>query len=656
MSLPSCLTTSQPLLWLHVAGDGLIALACLLILLALLHIVRQRTGRPFAWVAWLFGAFMLAGALAHATAAFSACEPIDWLPGVLKALVAAVSLATAGVLYRLAPRLLAQLSGGQLREANAALQREIASRRQAEAELVRAKAEVEALLGKTTEQAQQASALLDRFFDVAPVGLALLDQQARFIRINPALARITRRAPEDYLGRQVEEVARMAPQTIAAIRSVARTGQSQLDLEVSRPDEDGTERHLLTQHFAIDLPGGGRLVGCVVQDISYQRAVERQREEALAAAEEANRAKDQFLAKVSHELRSPLQVALSCAEVLKRTPDLPATARKFVDRLAHAVSMQARMINDLLDLSRILSGKLHVVNEPIDPAMPLLRILDHWSTQAQARGVAIDASAVHPGQAMVDADPARLEQIYANLIDNAVRFSGEGGHVLVGGQSSRGHWRFFVRDFGAGMPREDLLRVFEPFAQGADQPKSGKGLGLGLAIVGSLVETFGGRVWAESAGPGTGATFVVELPRLVGDSHPPSDFGEAIGVPRLDGLRVLYVEDEEEVAAAMRDGLERLGAQVASASSYPQARELLQGLGLDAVVTDLNLGEDGSGHDVAEALRALPQHHLVPIVAVSAFGTRDDVAATREAGFADHLVKPVDVAAIAHALRRVVLR
>ncbi len=656
MSLSSCLTASQPLLWLHVASDGLIALGWLLLPVILLGIVRRRPDIPFGWVAWLFGAFMVAGALAHALAAWAPCGPMEVLSGALKALAAASSLATAWVLFRLTPRLRAQPSDAQLREANVALQREIASRREAQAQLVRAKAEVEALLGKTTEQAQQASALLDRFFDVAPVGLALLDQQAQFVRINPALARITGRAPGDYLGRGVSDVPRMAPQTIAAIRAVARTGESQLDLEVSRMDEDGTERHLLTQHFAIELPGGARLVGCVVQDISYQRAVERQREEALATAEEANNAKDHFLAKVSHELRSPLQVALSCAEVLKRTADMPASARKFVDRLAHSVSMQARMINDLLDLSRILSGKLNVVNEPVDPSTPLLRILDHWGAQAQARGVALDTSGVHAGQAVVEADPARLEQIYANLIDNAVRFSNQGGRVLVGGQSSRGHWRFFVRDFGAGMQREDLRRVFEPFAQGADQPRAGKGLGLGLAIVSSLVDTFGGRVWAESAGPGTGATFIVELPRLVGDSHPPSYFGEAVGVPRLDGLRLLYVEDEEEVAAAMRDGLERLGAHVEVAFSHPQARELLQQLQLDAVVTDLNLGEGGSGHDVAHTLRALPQHNLVPIIAVSAFGTRDDVAATREAGFADHLVKPVDVAAIAQVVRRCVLR
>jgi two-component system CheB/CheR fusion protein len=318
--------------------------------------------------------------------------------------------------------------------------------------------------------------------------------------------------------------------------------------------------------------------------------------------------------------------------------------------------MQARMINDLLDLSRILSGKLHVANEPVDPAVPLLRILDHWTAQAQARGIAVQAEGVRTGQAVVEADPARLEQIYANLLDNAVRFSSEGGRIVVGGQASRGRWRFFVRDFGAGLQREDLRRVFEPFAQGEGQPRSGKGLGLGLAIVRSLVDAFGGRVWAESAGPGQGATFIVELPRLVGDSHPPSDFGEALDTPRLDGLRLLYVEDEQDVAAAMRDGLERLGAQVEVAFSLAQARELLHRLPLDAVVTDLNLGEGGSGHDVAALLRALPQHQLVPIVAVSAFGTREDVAATREAGFADHLVKPVDVATIAQVLRRVVLR
>lgn len=651
-----CITASPSLLWLHLTGDALIAFAYLLIPWAMLNIVRRRRDIPFGWIAWLFGAFIVACGMTHAMEVWTLWEPVYWYSGVLKAFTAAVSLATAWVLYRITPQLLAVPSGEQLRAANAALEREIASRRAAEAELIRAKAELEALLGKTTEEAQQASALLDRFFNVAPVGLAVLDAQLRFVRVNPALLRITQRREEDYLGRPLDEVPGMAPETLAAVHTVVQTGEAQLDVEVSHVDRDGGERHMQAQHFAVGLPGGVRLVGSVVQDISYQRAVERQREEALAAAEEASHAKDQFLAKVSHELRSPLQVALSCTEVLKRTPDMPQGARKYVDRLAHSVSTQARMINDLLDLSRILSGKLHVVNEPVDPVRPLLRIMDHWNAQAQARGIALDTTAVKPGRAMVEADPTRLEQIYANLIDNALRFSAAGGRVVIGGQSSRSYWRFFVRDFGAGMRREDLRRVFEPFAQGAEQPRAGKGLGLGLAIVSSLVDAFGGRVWAESAGPGTGATFIVELPRMAGDSHPPSEFGDVIGVPRLDGLRVLYVEDEEDVATAMRGGLEQLGARVEAAFSFAQARELLQRLELDAVVTDLNLGDGGSGHDVAAALRELPRHNLVPIVAVSAFGTREDVAATREAGFADHLIKPVDVATIAHALRRVVLR
>jgi CheY-like chemotaxis protein len=201
-------------------------------------------------------------------------------------------------------------------------------------------------------------------------------------------------------------------------------------------------------------------------------------------------------------------------------------------------------------------------------------------------------------------------------------------------------------------------KVFEPFAQGVSQPKTGKGLGLGLAIVKSLVEAFDGDVWAESAGRGRGCTFVVELPLLtMGDSTPPSSFGEEEEEqgpmrPRLDGMHILYVEDEAAVALAMRAGLQNLGADVDVAASQAEAARKLAGMPqLDAVVTDLNLGDGGSGHGVALALREQPRHAHVPVLAVSAFGTPEDVAATQEAGFAEHLIKPVSATAVARAIR-----
>lgn len=506
------------------------------------------------------------------------------------------------------------------------------------------------------QEAWDGAGVLDRFFDTAPVGLLLIDEDMRLLRANAAAARAARREANTHVGSRFHEIPGISQQAVEAVRAALQTGQPHSNISVFRRTEDGDELHLLGSYFPIVLPSGRRMVGGVVQDVSYQKTVERQREDALAAAQEASLAKDQFLAKVSHELRSPLQVALSSTEVLKRVPGMPEEARKFIERLAHAIAMQARMINDLLDVSRILSGKLHVANEPLDPLQPLQRILEHWNAQAAQRQVRLEMQGLLPDQAVVHADPARLEQVYANLLDNAIRFSAEGGTVQLGAHTSRSHWRFFVRDFGAGMEGDEIRNVFEPFTQGAAQPRSGKGLGLGLAIVRSLVDAFGGRVWAESAGPGLGCTFIVELPLLVQDSTPPSTFGgleEPRPSARLDGVHLLYVEDELAVAQAMEAGLTRLGAQVTTAASCDEALALLRALErVDAVVTDLNLGEGGSGHEIAVALRAMPRHAMVPVLAVSAFGTPEDVAATREAGFAEHIVKPVGTAAVARAVRR----
>jgi len=647
-----CLNTSQPLLLLHLVSDGLIALAYLLIPWALLHVVRRRPDLPFGWVAWLFGAFIVSCGLTHALEVWTLWDPVYWYAGVMKAFTAAASLATAWVLYALMPAALSLPSADQLRQANRALEREVLSRRQAETELTKAKAELELLVGAKTRQAEQSATVLHRFFENAPLGLVLLDSDLRFIRVNAGLTAATGRAAGEYANARMDTLEGMPGAAVVAARQVVQTRQAQQGLQVSRALPDA--RDWLVSFFPIPLGRTDLLVGGVVQDVTYQRRMEQQRIEALSAAQQANRAKDQFLAKVSHELRSPLQVALSSAEVLRRVPDMPSLGRKYVDRLSHAIGMQARMISDLLDVSRILSGKLHVANEVVDPALPLLRVLDHWTSVAQGRQIALDASTLQPGQALVEADPARLEQVYANLLDNAIRFSTPGSRVEIGASAGKGsRWRLFVRDHGVGLAREEIQEIFQPFVQGDAQPASGKGLGLGLAIVKALVEAFGGRVWAESQGAGRGATFFVELPIDLDATAPSSFLQEPEEAPRLDGLRVLYVEDQPQVASAMQDALGQLGAKVSVANSYEDALDQLKARHVDVLVSDLNLGGRRGGTDVLLAMRAMARHAGVPAIAVSAYGTQDDRRQTQAAGFTEHLVKPVDSLTVAHAIRRV---
>src|SRR3569832_440699 len=236
-----------------------------------------------------------------------------------------------------------------------------------------------------------AAAVLDGFFEVAPLGMVVLDERFRIVKVNQAVPRTTGRDPNDFLGVALTDIPTIPRAVFEPLEKVRDTRQ-RASMEFSLPLPDGTTGTWTLVFFPIDLQDGSFLIGVIVRDITSRRRGEQAVQEARAAAEEANRSKDQFIARVSHELRSPLQVALSSAEVLKRMPDMPPNARKFVDRLGQSVAMQARMINDLLDVSRILSGKLHVTMEAVDPALALLNIAEHWAAIAQQRGITVDVS------------------------------------------------------------------------------------------------------------------------------------------------------------------------------------------------------------------------------------------------------------------------
>lgn len=648
-----CISASQPLLLLHLVSDGLIAFAYLLIPWAMWKVVRERDDMPFSWVAWVFGAFIVACGITHAMQMWTLWYPVYWYSGVAKAFTAVVSLGTAWLLYVVTPQLLAFPSARQLRESHASLEREVAARQLAEVELKSAKAELEVLLGRSTAQAQRTAAVLDRFFEVAPMGLGLLDESERLTRVNPALPRLVGVAANLHVHAPPASVENMPREFVAALDEVAATRHARTNVEAARRVAGEGNQVLLGSFFPIELDDTPPMYGIIVQDISYQRQIERQRSEALSAAEQANHAKDEFLAKVSHELRSPLQVALSSAEVLKRFADLPPQAGKFVERLAHAVSAQARMINDLLDISRILSGKMHIEMELLDPTLPLSRAVEHSRTVARSRGLEIDVEGALLGKVLLEADPTRLEQVFTNLLDNAIRFSEEPGRILVRVSTDESGWLVAVRDFGIGLTAEEMKLVFRPFAQGVHQPRSGKGMGLGLSIVSSLVEAFGGRVWVESAGPRLGSTFFVQIP-LAKPMHANPAFSEEGVTARLDAVRVLYVEDDAAVAQAMGEGLAHLGAKVEVATNYTGAIALLEAMDFDVVVSDLNLGEGPGGHDVARAAQYLARHRGLGLIAVSAFGRPEDVAESRRAGFASHLVKPATVTSVAQAISALV--
>src|SRR3954470_24792382 len=378
------------------------------------------------------------------------------------------------------------------------------------------------------------------------------------------------------------------------------------------------------------------------------RAAKEEAERARAEAEAANRMKDQFLATLSHELRGPVHAIAGWTQILRSgglDTEKRARALDVIERNAQA---QAQLIGDLLDISRISSGKLRLETRPVYPVESVEAALAAVLPAAEAKGVRVDR-ALDAGAGPVLADPDRLQQIVVNLLGNAVKFTPPGGWVEVRLEAEGGAVRIQVRDSGEGIDPEVLPHVFDSFWQAdASTTRQQGGLGLGLAIVNQLVELHGGRVAAASPGKGQGAVFTVTLPLLKPREAtkelplvtPPA--GAAAPSPPLAGVCVLAVEDDESTLDALTELLSLQGADVAPAASVSQALEILQKLDPDVLVSDIGMPER-DGYDLIREIRARGRDAVaLPAVAVTAFASPQDRQRALAAGFQVHLAKPVD--------------
>lgn len=372
---------------------------------------------------------------------------------------------------------------------------------------------------------------------------------------------------------------------------------------------------------------------------------------ARAAADEANQLKDRFLAKVSHELRTPLQSTLTWAQLLHRNPGDSARALQASDRIMHNVRTQARLIDDLLDISRILSGKLSLDIQPADAAQVIQKAADVVASATAARGIGIELKgATDP--VVLDTDAVRLEQVAWNLINNAVQATPDGGRVQATISVQPDALLLEVQDWGRGIDPAELPFIFEPFHQAPGTRNAHRGLGLGLAITRSIVELFGGQLTASSPGLGQGATFTMQLPRAPSEGAKGTDEAHLSAEERrrLSGLRVLYVEDEPDIAEGGRLMLSSLGAQVTVALSFDEARQHIGQGGFDVFLSDLNLGGGRTALELIPLLPRSAQGRALPAIVLSAYGTQEDVEASMQAGFAVHLVKPAQAEDVARAV------
>jgi PAS domain S-box-containing protein len=496
---------------------------------------------------------------------------------------------------------------------------------------------------------------------------------------NPAAERIFGYTAAEMIGRPIEVIfppdrKDEEPKILERLRRGERVDH----FETVRRRKDGT---LIDVSVTISpvLSPTGQVIGAskIARDVTALKQLLRQREELLASeqharreAERQSRVKDEFLATLSHEVRTPLNAILGWAQVLHDRAAAVAAGRSTVADGADLVEglevierntrVQTQLIDDLLDMSRITAGKIRLDVQQVDVGDVVKAAVASVRHAADGKGIRLQV-VLDPLAGPVRGDPARLQQCVWNLLTNAVKFTPKGGKVQVSLERVNSHLELCVIDTGEGIKPELLPHLFERFRQGdASTTRRHGGLGLGLSIVKHLIELHGGKVRAKSPGPDQGSTFCIELPLLV--IHPPPDDPDrthpraytpsggtgTIDYPSLDGITVVVVDDEPDARSLVKRLLESCGATVFVAESAAQGLERVMAERPHMIVSDIGMpGEDG--YEFIRKVRALPADKggRTPAAALTAFARSEDRTRALRAGFQTHVAKPVDLTELA---------
>ena len=487
-----------------------------------------------------------------------------------------------------------------------------------------------------------------RLFESAKDGILILDAETGQIEdANPFMSELLGYPREQFLGKELWEIGlfKDIEESRAAFRELQAKGYIRYeDLPLESKNGQRREVEFISNAYAV----GDRLsVQCNIRDITARKGMERQLHEQAKQLADADRRKDEFLAMLSHELRNPLAPIVNALHVLRLEDgenSLQKEARGVIERQVRHLS---RLVNDLLEVSRITTGRIRlqlervafggVVEQAVETFRPLI------DRHCQSLSISLPKEIV-----WLKADSTRLEQVVGNLLGNAVKFTGDGGQIGVTLDQEGQEAVLRVKDSGMGIAAELLPRIFDLFSQ-ADKSldRSEAGLGIGLALVKSLVEMHGGTVRACSAGPQQGSEFIVRLPLLTAApiaSEPPLVNGHG-GPPQpataVDRLRVLVVDDNVDVAKMSAVFLRAAGYDTRTAHSGKAGLDAAEDFRPHVVLLDIGLpGMDG--YEVARRLRLDPQLKEVGLIAMTGYGQDSDRQRSKEAGFDDHLVKPVE--------------
>jgi PAS domain S-box-containing protein len=505
----------------------------------------------------------------------------------------------------------------------------------------------------------KARAYAESLIKNAPDPVFVSDLRGKILQANDAVFELLGFRPDEVIEQLLSRIisAEETREFIAALREVVEHGVTR-NVRLNPRSASGEVIPTTLNASALRDPGG-TVIGAIgiLRDMRAYERVVRDLQKSRRELRAADKAKDHFLAMVSHELRTPLTAMLGWARLLRLGSQDPARAARGLEVIERNTKLLAQLIEDLLDVSRIVTGKLRLECREVDPVAVVAEAIEAVRGLADAKDIVL-ASFLDPDAGPLLADPDRLRQVAWNLLSNAIKFSPVRGRIDVRLERAASLARITVADQGAGIGPDLLPHIFERFRQG-ERPSGG--LGLGLAIVRHIVELHGGAVHAQSGGEGQGARFTVELPTLkesgtVAAAGPHSaEASLGPGLTPIRGVRVLVVDDDPDARELLSTILQQAGAEVVSARSADEALAVFERLRPDVLVSDIGM-PDGDGYSLIRRVRLLEDGSdtTVPAVALTAFARAEDRSQALRCGFQAHLPKPIDPGELTALIARLI--
>ena len=674
-----CMNYESDVIWLNVISDAVIALSYYTIPIALVYFIRKRRDVAFHWIFVAFAVFILACGTTHVFSVVAIWHTFYRLDGLVKALTALVSLATGIYIWVLMPQALAIPSPALLRIANQ--------------ELRGMKEQLEQRVQERTRELESANAALREQVNVrirteiARARLAAIVECSNDAIIGKTLDGIItdwNAAAESLFGYTADEIIGKSVLTIIPTERHAeeptilerlRRGERIEHFETIRVRKDGRRLHIsLTASPIKDQEGHVVGVSKIARDISDRKLAEERMDQLLSSeraarteAENASRLKDEFVATLSHELRTPLNAVLGWAQILRSPSSGEKDIGEGLEIIERNARSQVQLIDDLLDMSRIMSGKLRLNVKRVNLAEVIRDAIETVGPAAAAKGIRIEI-VVDPLAEPIMGDPNRLQQVVWNLLSNAVKFNSRDGRVQVQLRQVQSHVEILVSDTGAGITPDFLPFVFDRFRQAdSSTTRQHGGLGLGLSIVKHLVELHGGIVWCRSPGEGGGSIFCVSLPEAgLDESSVRSDEGSAVSASTasreatpdansLKGLKILVVDDEPDARTLLKRLLQEFGATVTVVPSARDAYDVIRAERPDVIISDIGM-PDEDGYAFINKVRSWPAEEggATPAIALTAFAQAEDRRRAITNGFQRHIAKPVDPEELVAAVASVV--